>query len=259
MNEMKSISASWRTLSLPLLLLLIVVLFATLLTAGVAFAGHSLNVVAGNSSGPAAWGNGSAQGQGQGQVTPTPSCTPNWTVYPNPAPPGDSVLNGVTAIGPNDLWAVGYYTDSGTRRTLTVHGDGTTWTQVPSPNPGSGNAVLQGVAGVAPNDVWAVGTGITQTLTMHWDGTAWTIVPSPNGPRPQNHLYAVTVIASNDVWAVGYGDDGVFVGQLLIEHWNGSTWTLQIGPGGNAQPRLYGVAAADGRVGGRRHLRGNAD
>src|SRR5437870_12940659 len=41
--------------------------------------------------------------------TPTPACSPGWTIYPNPAPPGDSVLNGVTAIGSNDLWAVGVY------------------------------------------------------------------------------------------------------------------------------------------------------
>src|SRR5690349_17752387 len=56
-------------------------------------------------------------------LSPTPSCTPGWTIYPNPAPPGDSVLNGITALAPNDLWAVGAYTSTGT--TLTVHGDGT--------------------------------------------------------------------------------------------------------------------------------------
>src|SRR4051794_410800 len=52
-------------------------------------------------------------------VSPTPpACTPGWTIYPNPAPPGDSVLNGVVALDTNDLWAVGYYTNTGVQRTL---------------------------------------------------------------------------------------------------------------------------------------------
>src|SRR5689334_17781737 len=145
------------------------------------------------------------------QATTTPSatppgCTPGWTIYPNPAPPGDSVLNGITALAPNDLWAVGY--DGVMSYTLAVHGNGTSWTTVPSPNPPSSKAVLQAVAGVGANDAWAVGEYIGgqynqwQTLTEHWDGTAWTIVPSPNNIY-NNRLYAVTAIASNDVWAVG--------------------------------------------------------
>src|SRR5438445_8991165 len=107
-------------------------------------------------------------------VSPTPpECTPGWTIYPNPAPPGDSALYGLTARAPNDLWAVGYY-GSVMSHTLTVHGDGTNWTQVPSPDPGSGNVVLSGVAGARFNDVWAVGSYQTsrwQTLIEHWNGT----------------------------------------------------------------------------------------
>src|SRR4051794_31273967 len=77
-------------------------------------------------------------------TTPTPTCTPGWTIYPNPAPPGDSVLNDVTALAPNDLWAVGVYTATGTytSTTLTVHGNGTSWTQVPSPSSPYSKSVL---------------------------------------------------------------------------------------------------------------------
>src|SRR5439155_23834063 len=110
MNEVKSQSASRRILSLPLLLLLIVILSAALLTAGVAFAGTAKRSAAGNSSGPAARGNG----PDGGTPTATPTCPQGWTIYPNPARPGESALYGVTAIGPNDLWAVGYRNDAGT-------------------------------------------------------------------------------------------------------------------------------------------------
>src|SRR5438067_2013642 len=90
--------------------------------------------------------------------TATVTCSPGWTIYPNPAPAGESVLSGTVALAPNDLWAVGSY-GSNPMHTLTVHGDGTTWTQVPSPDPAPGNnVILSGVAGVAGNDVWAVGS-----------------------------------------------------------------------------------------------------
>ena len=80
------------------------------------------------------------------------------TIYPNPAPPGDSVLNGITALAPNDLWAVGVYTATGTPHTLTVHGDGTSWTQVPSASPGDNYANwLSAVDGVSAGGAWAVG------------------------------------------------------------------------------------------------------
>ena len=64
------------------------------------------------------------------------------------------------------------------------------------------------------------------------------IVPSPDGFRPRSHLYAVTAIASYDVWAVGDTDNGT-VGDVLIEHWDGSTWTYQTGPSGGGH-RLRG-------------------
>ena len=38
--------------------------------------------------------------------SPTPTCPAGWTISPNPAA-GDSALYGITALAPNDLWAVG--------------------------------------------------------------------------------------------------------------------------------------------------------
>src|SRR5204862_2497516 len=40
------------------------------------------------------------------------------------------------------------------------------------------------------------------------------------------------------------GTDNGTVGNVLIEHWDGSAWTLQVGPQpGGLPPRLYGVTA----------------
>ena len=145
-----------------------------------------------------------------------------WTVVASPnAGLGWNVLNGVVAIAPNDVWAVGYYTKNvnSTRPALTLveHWDGTKWSIVPSPNVGP-NSVYQsnqfyGVTAVSANDVWAFGSffaadGSEQqsTLVEHFDGTSWTIVPSPN---PVNSTFQVdilfggTVIPTGNVLLVG--------------------------------------------------------
>jgi hypothetical protein len=134
---------------------------------------------------------------------------------------GFNVLEGVKALAPNNVWAVGYYTKdvNSTRPALTLieHYDGTSWKIVPSPNVGP-NSVYQsnqlyGITAVSANDVWAFGSYFAQsgsgeqgTLVEHWDGTSWKIVPSPN---PANSSFVVdilfggTVIPTGDVLLVG--------------------------------------------------------
>src|SRR5213078_881071 len=74
----------------------------------------------------------------------------------------------------------------------------------------------------------AAGTS-TPTPMPGPDGV-WNIVSSPNTGSPNTYLYGVGGVASNDVWAVGaYGTLGVTDWQV-IEHWNGTTWSLATGP-----------------------------
>ena len=55
----------------------------------------------------------------------------------------------------------------------------------------------------------------------------WQIIASPNGSRQVNELHGVSALAENDVWAVGvsYNTERTR-GSTLIEHWNGSTWSV---------------------------------
>ena len=102
----------------------------------------------------------------------------SWSLVDGP-PVSNSSLSSVKALSSNDVWAVGYKhfdRNANTSSTFTLHWDGTTWSEIPSPNVTTGFNMLSGVDGVAPNDVWAVGGS---DLTMHWDGTAWTEVPTP--------------------------------------------------------------------------------
>src|SRR5258705_11710891 len=73
----------------------------------------------------------------------------------------------------------------------------------------------------------------------------WQIITSPNGPRQVNELHSVSALAENDVWAAGVSyDTERTLGSTLIEHWNGSQWSVV--PSANPVSTLnilYGVAA----------------
>src|SRR5262249_39614478 len=93
--------------------------------------------------------------------------------------------------------------------------------------------------GVASSqDVWAVGASdaanyVRSTLVEHWNGTAWSIVSSPNSGG-YDYLSSVAVVSSTDVWAVGStAADDNSPSQTLVEHWNGTAWSVvsSSGPG----------------------------
>jgi hypothetical protein len=168
--------------------------------------------------------------------------------------PGNSYLFGVAAISGSDAWAVGA---GSTSQGLIEHWNGTTWTQVPSHSPAgvTGGTVLTGVAAASASDAWAVGSYNTgpgtksRTLIEHWTGTAWTPVPSPNpgGSAIYIQLASVAATSASNAWAVGqYYNTATRHYQMLIEHWNGTTWTQVPSPSPASPTRnnlLAGVAA----------------
>ena len=133
-------------------------------------------------------------------------------------------LAAVSARSAADAWAVG---QTRTRKTLALHWNGTSWTQVPTPAPGAFGSFLSGVAEISRADAWAVGSSNTSsgsaTLVLHWNGTGWKRVPSPSPGT--SALTGVSAVSATDVWAVGVGDTTVGSGKTLVLHWNGSTWT----------------------------------
>jgi hypothetical protein len=93
-----------------------------------------------------------------------------------------------------------------------------------------------------------VGTKRRRTLIEHYDGTAWSYVPSPNvKPSSIDELTSVTSTSATNAWAVGYWRYGSSAPQILILHWNGSTWKMQTPPDtGYASEALLGVSATSG-------------
>jgi hypothetical protein len=138
-----------------------------------------------------------------------------------------AMLTGVAARAANDVWAVGYRGASGQRSsTITIHWNGYTWHEIPSPNPGPLVSQLYDVSIVSSDDVWAVGfhkvNDSHQTLTIHWDGSRWEVIPSPN-PEIHHNLDKVVAVAPNDVWASGYKLTGRYT--TFVVHWDGKSWT----------------------------------
>jgi hypothetical protein len=188
-------------------------------------------------------------------TTPTPlDCGLAWRVVNSPNPStSNNPLNDVAAISSNDAWAVGVYDDSNLiGRVLIMRWDGSQWSVVDGPDPGTRSSILRGVDALSWDDMWAVGRYRSgpgsSTLVMHWDGTEWSVVPSPDPiPGSTNELNAVDDISPNDVWAVGdyitnTGTIGTY--RNLIEHWDGTEWRVVPSPNvGLHHNSLWDVAA----------------
>lgn len=170
-----------------------------------------------------------------------------WAIVDAPSP-ANSSLYSIAAVSANDLWAVGgnnvKISGNMVQRTLIEHWDGRSWKIVPSPNAvngaGPGFTFLNGITAVSANDVWAVGFSSRATvlnnqaaLIEHWNGIAWTVVQGANAGI-DGFLYGIAAVSPDDVWAVGslttsgIGGDSQ---QALIEHWNGSSWSMVGNPG----------------------------
>ncbi len=109
---------------------------------------------------------------------------------------------------------------------------------------------LTAVSAVSPADIWAVGfqnpsTGVVAPLAENFNGTSWSVVaaPTPSGSTVAEFT-GVSGVASNNVWAVGYSFsvvNGQNVSTPLVEHFNGTSWSIQTTPA--TAGKLNGVAA----------------
>jgi hypothetical protein len=161
------------------------------------------------------------------------------------APAGTQVpgrLYSVAATGADNAWAVGLYPTGG----LIMHWYNGSWVTSRQIN----HEYFMGVAAGSSNDVWAVGGNSwfagSQTVAEHWNGVTWTRVPTPN-PAGGGYFTSVAVVAPDDAWAVGLAGPGPGVTgptTPLIEHWNGSTWTMEQFPVPATGGQFQGVAAA---------------
>jgi len=77
-------------------------------------------------------------------------------------------------------------------------------------------------------------------------GADWTLINSPNANDQANELRGVSAAADNDAWAVGtvYADNTFTKSRTLIEHWDGTRWSVVKSPNINASINILEAVAA---------------
>jgi len=171
-----------------------------------------------------------------------------------------SDLLGVAAVSPAEAFAVGECVsqDAG----YVEQWNGATWTMATLPTPISPSlgTSLSSISADSATDVWAVGeypvqatanTERYEPYSLHYNGTAWSVVPMPATPGTDNQLVyefqAIDAISPSNVWAVGESGDDVGVGgaptATIVEHYNGTAWSVVSSPTVGTSPYLTGVTA----------------
>jgi len=132
-----------------------------------------------------------------------------------------------------------------------------TWTVVPSVNPSA--TTLNAVFARTATDAWAVGQfpgagddAGSQIFAERWNGTQWQQTPTTNIVRQDERLLGVSASGPNDAWAVGNGFNNVHdtsatvANQPVIEHWNGTAWSIVTSPAGLISvDRISAASATD--------------
>jgi hypothetical protein len=168
-----------------------------------------------------------------------------WTVQQLAGPGRRLALSSIDARSVDDVWVVGWYSPKrpGTHLIpVTEHWDGTAWTTEATPGPDPHQNYLWDIDASPSGQAWTVGEyggdgggGFrdgpsiqdVRTLADQWNGSSWsqsqTIDPSPESSTMQG----VAAVADDDVWAVGSQEIN---SNPLIEHWDGTAWSVVDSP-----------------------------
>ena len=104
----------------------------------------------------------------------------SWSIKPLPR----GYYSALSSTGPSDVWIAvprpGPMIGKNSRgvSSLVAHYDGTHWTVMQTPNPGTRDNYLHGIVARSTTEVWAGGYSVdlgkhaaeATSLTMHWDG-----------------------------------------------------------------------------------------
>jgi hypothetical protein len=165
-------------------------------------------------------------------------------------------LNDAVALSTNDVWAVGDGTDPqdpDNSDPAFEHWNGSRWTLAPTERSLEDAEAIFAVSAVASADAWAVGStgqpsfNDRQIEILHWDGSRWSFV-APVQASFNNELFGVAAVAADDVWAVGgLSTGGTGLNRALVEHWDGTSWSVASIPDPSGTESLSRVEAVSAR------------
>jgi Regulator of chromosome condensation (RCC1) repeat/Fibronectin type III domain len=179
---------------------------------------------------------------------------PNNATQPVPVPsPGveNNDLQAVSCVNTSFCVAVGETSNEGPSSLSFIElWDGTNWTVMPAPSPGSVTNELLGVSCSSESYCVAVGYSSNYSpadqkiLIETWNGvgTDWSIA-SATAPTGVLEMTGVSCTSATFCEAVGWVYEGAYDYQTVIETWNGMTWTQvpSPSPGPDAE-ELYAVS-----------------
>lgn len=186
-----------------------------------------------------------------------------WSVVPSPSPGFPSRLNSVSCVSSKDCVAVGIYVDSAAvPEGLAETWNGTNWSVVSTPNLNE-PVNLASVSCVTSSPISCVAVGAVgddtpsfpaQTLAESWNGSIWSVLSTSTSPNQNNLLQSVSCTSATFCMAVGESvqieyivEGGKVVpvfgsGQMLVESWDGTNWSIDTTPNENASDSLESVS-----------------
>jgi alpha-tubulin suppressor-like RCC1 family protein len=150
-------------------------------------------------------------------------------------------VSGVTTVAAGDDQGIAFSTTSTGSATTSTGTLSSPWRIAGNPvDPPAADGLddiqFSGVSAVSASDAWSVGASSALfdplPLAEHWNGTTWdnASVPLPSGASTAS-LAGVDELSSDNAWAVGSIGAPSGTGNLtLIEHWNGSAWSVVPSP-----------------------------
>ncbi len=147
---------------------------------------------------------------------------------------------------PDDGWLTGQDADvgEGPAHGYIYHWDGAAWSrQDLSGSCLDETSFLYGITETSATDVWAVGECADLPVALHWDGISWTQTSVPTLPdAAYTEFGGVSAVAPDDVWAAG---ETIIPGKrtYVIEHWDGTAWSIVKSPDLPSEYELRDVAA----------------
>jgi hypothetical protein len=175
--------------------------------------------------------------------------TSQWSVVAGSIDAGaNGSINSVSCAG-TTCWAVGGQSDDNVALPAPALLEGNTgngWFVAPDPSPNFENS-LASVTCVDANDCWAVGSGSpSHALIERYLNGVWSFVPSPAllppDPYRESQLNSVSCSSLTDCWAVGSEGVPATTLQTLVEHYDGTDWTVASSPNGSQASFLQSVA-----------------
>jgi hypothetical protein len=174
-----------------------------------------------------------------------------WSVVRNPNPdPSGNGLRSVSCVSKDACMAVGFSGgNNGVHTALAESWDGTRWSVVPTPSPGTNGTFLDSVSCVSARACTAAGNayysnGFHASLIESWAGTHWSVVPSPSPGIGYTVVNGVSCASQDACSVAGYYNTRTQAAKTLIESWDGTRWSVVPTPNPGINPELDGLSCA---------------